>query len=168
MNSSSNHSDKLDYVNSYYTFQRLRLKRQKWDAVHRQIMENVTVAYVTILIPDKVLNVYVRMVSMAMAKHVIRCLNAVRPFTQTVRVKISPFIHIKPIHIKILNNMISFVIILMISQSCGDPIKSTKPIPVRVIQQILLLHGSMNYLRGMVALDFTRYMTVHILWIHPP
>ena len=144
------------------------LHKPSHDKILFQILFVVQFIHPRTLIPDKVLNVYVRMVSMAMAKHVIRCLNAVRPFTQTVRVKISPFIHIKPIHIKILNNMISFVIILMISQSCGDPIKSTKPIPVRVIQQILLLHGSMNYLRGMVALDFTRYMTVHILWIHPP
>ena len=32
------------------------------------------------LIPDKVINVFARMVSLVMVEHVIHCLNAVRPF----------------------------------------------------------------------------------------
>ena len=86
-----------------------------------------------VLIPDKVINVFAMMASSAMVKHVIHCLNAVKPFILTVRVKISPFIQTERLKI-IPNNMISFVLIPMLYES-------TKLTPARVTQQTNLRHG---------------------------
>ena len=96
------------------------------------------------------------MVSLALVKYVIHCLNAVRPFIQTVRVKISRLILTRTVQIlgrlfmvratmvQKSGNMISFVLIHMISQTLGRFTKGTRLTSARVIQQTVLLHGQIQ------------------------